>query len=194
MKAVGRCCAVAALLAAGVSWPAGSFAVTLTRGPYVQMGHFTNQATIVWRTDMSSDSWVDYGLTPSYGSTASGANGWQHEVTLTGLLSGTNYYYRVRSAGVNLASAQFMSGKSPGTPFRIATFSDTHEAGAGGVGYRMSLFKPDLILAAGDITDNGTFGELDSNVFTKFTDALKWAPMYWSPSVQIGRASCRERV
>lgn len=169
------CIAINAALAANL------YAVSLTRGPYIQMGHFTNQSTVVWRTDVSADSFVDYGLTASYGSTASGASGWQHEVTLTGLLPGTNYYYRVRSAGVNLASAQFMTGKMPGTPFRIATFSDAHEAGAGGVGARMALFKPDLILAAGDITDNATFAELDNNVFTKFTDALKWAPLYWSP-------------
>lgn len=182
------------LLAGGVPAREG-VAVTLTRGPYLQQGHFTNQATVVWRTDVSADSWVDYGLTAAYGSTVGGGSGYQHEVTLTGLQPGTSYYYRVRSAGVNLASAVFTSGKAPGTPFRIAMFSDAHEAGAGPVGDRMALFEPDLVLAAGDITDNGTFAELDNNIFTKFADVMRRAPLYWTPGnhdVADGFAACRE--
>ena len=145
-------CRFALVLAAAC--PAGTTAAALVRGPYVQMGHYTNQATIVWRTDSSSDSAVDYGLTTSYGQTATGPSGWQHEVTLTGLIPGTTYYYRVRSGGATLASASFRSGKSPGTPFRIGLFSDAHYGANPAIGTLLAQAAPDLLLAVGDVSDD----------------------------------------
>jgi len=64
-------------------------------------------ATIVWNTDKASSSQVEYGRTAKYGSLAPtqprndptlGSPGVvSHSVILTGLMSGTNYHYRVRS-------------------------------------------------------------------------------------------------
>jgi len=64
-------------------------------------------ASIVWNTDKASSSQVEYGRTAKYGSLAPaqprndptlGSPGVvSHAVTLTGLMSGTNYHYRVRS-------------------------------------------------------------------------------------------------
>lgn len=170
-------------------------AAALVRGPYIQMGHFTNQATVVWRTDSSSDSAVDYGLTASYGMTAVGGSGWQHEVTLTGLVPGTTYYYRVRSGGATLASTSFRSGKAPGTPFRIGLFSDAHQGGSAAVGNGLALAEPDLLLAIGDVTDDGLYSDLDGNLFSKMGAALAAAPLYWTPGnhdVRDGFAACRE--
>lgn len=170
-------------------------AVSLVRGPYVQMGHFTNQSTIVWRTDVSADSWVDYGLTTSYGATASGGAGYQHEVTLTGLQPGTTYYYRVRSGGANLASAQFRSAKASGMPFRIGLFSDAHQGGSAEIGSLLALCEPDLLLGIGDLTDEGTYSDLDNNVFSKMYSVLSAAPLYWTPGnhdVADNFAACRE--
>lgn len=167
----------------------------LVRGPYIQMGHLTNQATVVWRTDSSADSAVDYGLTASYGMTASGGSGYQHEVTLIGLVPGTTYYYRVRSGGATLASASFRSGKAPGTPFRIGLFSDAHLGGAGAVGNLLALAEPDLLLAIGDVTDDGLYSDLDGNLFSKMGAVLGAAPLYWTPGnhdVRDGFATCRE--
>lgn len=182
-----------ALLVAGAN--AGRAAAALVRGPYVQMGHFTNQATLVWRTDSSSDSAVDYGLTASYGMTASGGSGYQHEVTLTGLLPGTTYYYRVRSGGAVLASASFRSGKTAGTPFRIGLFSDAHLGGSAAIGNLLALAEPDLLLAIGDVTDDGLYSDLDNNLFSKMGAVLAAAPLYWTPGnhdVRDGFAACRE--
>lgn len=172
-----------------------SLAVSLARGPYVQMGHFTNQATIIWYTDSSSDSWVDYGLTDSYGAFAGGNSGTRHEVTVTGLQPGTSYYYRVRSAGVNLATNRFKSAKAPGMPFRLAMFSDSHYGNTAGLGARMALYDPDLMLAAGDITDDGLVSEIDNNVFSGFSGLMSRIPMYWTPGNHDTRddfAACRE--
>lgn len=169
----------------------------LVRGPYVQMGHFTNQATVVWRTDASADSAVDYGLTAGYGMTASGGSGYQHEVTLTGLIPGTTYFYRVRSGGATLAAASFRSGKAPGAAFRIGLFSDTHQGGCAAIGNLLALAEPDLLLAIGDLTDDGLYSDLDNNLFSKMGAALAAAPLYWTPGnhdVRDGFAACREAL
>ena len=170
-------------------------AAALARGPYVQMGHYTNQSTIVWRTDSSADGAVDYGLTTAYGMTAAAGSGYQHEATLTGLIPGTTYYYRVRSGGATLASASFRSGKPAGTPFRIGLFSDAHQGGNAAVGNLLALAKPDLLLANGDVTDDGLYSDLDNNLFSKMGAVLASAPLYWTPGnhdVRDGFAACRE--
>jgi phosphodiesterase/alkaline phosphatase D-like protein len=57
----------------------------------------SSSVTIAWATSLTSTSYVDYGNTSSYGSTATGMNGTSHSVTLNGLLAATAYHFRVRS-------------------------------------------------------------------------------------------------
>lgn len=57
----------------------------------------STSAIITWKTDDDATSIVEYGRTSSYTSTATGPSGTLHSVTLSGLLSGTEYHYRVRS-------------------------------------------------------------------------------------------------
>jgi len=56
-------------------------------------------ATIEWETDTASDSWVDYGLTASYGSGAGqiGESVTHHVVELSGLGANTIYHFRAQS-------------------------------------------------------------------------------------------------
>ncbi len=57
-----------------------------------------NSAVITWTTDELSNSVVDYGLTASYGSSASNAaNVTSHSITLSSLSANTLYHYRVKS-------------------------------------------------------------------------------------------------
>ncbi len=65
----------------------------------VVSGITETSATISWDTDETADSKVDYGLTGSYGSTASdGTFVSNHSVSLTGLTAGKTYHFRVRSS------------------------------------------------------------------------------------------------
>ena len=58
----------------------------------------TSSAAISWSTDEESTSVVEYGISVSYGSTASGsANTISHQVSLSNLASSTVYHYRVKS-------------------------------------------------------------------------------------------------
>jgi beta-lactamase superfamily II metal-dependent hydrolase len=75
-------------------------------------------ASITWTTDEASNSVVEYGLTTSYGSTASNAaNVISHNVGLSSLAANTLYHYRVRStdAASNTATSgdhSFQTGSS----------------------------------------------------------------------------------
>lgn len=64
-------------------------------------GITASAATITWTTDEASDSVVEYGLTTSYGSTASNATDvTSHSIPLSGLSANTLYHYRVKSTDV----------------------------------------------------------------------------------------------
>jgi len=56
-------------------------------------------ATITWTTDVTSDSYVDYGLTTGYSTTVGSATlVTSHSVALSGLTQGTIYHFRVHSS------------------------------------------------------------------------------------------------
>jgi hypothetical protein len=77
-------------------------------------------ATVTWTTDEASDSRVDYGTAPAtLGQSASdAARVTAHSVRLTGLVPGTTYHYRVRSA-----DAAGNAATSPAAASAPATFA-----------------------------------------------------------------------
>ncbi|MFA5854428.1 MAG: fibronectin type III domain-containing protein [Patescibacteria group bacterium] len=67
------------------------------------------EVDVLWDTDVSSSSTVNYGLTVSYGSSGSTlGDTFNHNVHLSGLAPGTTYHYRVRSTG--LGTPETVSG------------------------------------------------------------------------------------
>ena len=74
-------------------------------------------ATVTWTTDESATSVLSWGTTTALGSTATGASGTSHTVTLSGLPDGATYYYRVTSV-----DAAGNSTTSPATSAAAATF------------------------------------------------------------------------
>lgn len=62
----------------------------------------SDSASIMWTTDQPSSSIVEYGTTTAYGSAASATgNTTTHNVSLTGLVSGKTYHFRVTSTNSN---------------------------------------------------------------------------------------------
>ncbi len=58
----------------------------------------TNEATIFWTTNVNSDSYVEYGLTTSYGILQGKDDSViNHSVTLVGLSGQTTYHFRIKS-------------------------------------------------------------------------------------------------
>ena len=83
------CLGLAFLLGMGAI-ASGAQAQTLTRGPYVQLGTPTS-IVVRWRTDLATDSEVQYGPSPgSLTETVVSPTGTtEHEVPLSGLVPGT---------------------------------------------------------------------------------------------------------
>jgi chitodextrinase len=81
----------------------------------------TTGATITWTTDVASNSYVEYGLTTSYGGNTQNASlVTSHSVALTGLASATTYHYHVRSTDGSGNASAFSADKTfttlDGTP------------------------------------------------------------------------------
>lgn len=88
----------------------------------------TSSATIVWTTNEASSTEVDYGLTTAYGSTTplNSSLVTAHSVALSGLIAGTTYHFRVKSA--DAAGNLGMSGD-----FTFTTAADTTPPAISGV-------------------------------------------------------------
>ena len=112
--------------------PAASADTTPPALSAVQAGPPTNTtATVTWATDEPSTSQISYGTTSGYGSetTPAPALVTSHSQTLTGLLPGTIYHYRVRSADAagNVASsadATFTTSTLNGGANQLVLFDD----------------------------------------------------------------------
>jgi hypothetical protein len=84
-------------------------------------------ATVSWATDEPATSLVNYGLTPTSLTSSASVAGLRtgHEVLLTGLTAGTQYYYRVTSADA--------VGNSASAPASPATFTTNNPPPPGGI-------------------------------------------------------------
>ena len=120
-----RTAAILAVLLAASS----AAAQTITRGPYMQNPQdLPTSATIEWWTDVVGDSTVEYGTTPSLGSTTTvaqtgscevGSAGTCHIVPLTGLTPGTKYYYQLKTNGTVVQNVNyFTTMRTPADPAR----------------------------------------------------------------------------
>jgi len=96
-----------------------------------------NSATITWTTDEQATTRVEWGLTTSYGTSQLFNNGdysTSHSATLTSLLSGTTYHFRVKSedAANNLATSTDYSFTTAGTPDTTAPVISNVSSGTPG--------------------------------------------------------------
>jgi acid phosphatase type 7 len=142
------------------SAPTPSHAVALTRGPYIQ-DLKPNSAIVVWVTDVASNSQVRFGPTAAYGSTASdSASVTQHAVTITGLSQGSICHYEVSSGGTALTGdMSFHTGKDASyNSFTFVAMGDhrTDVAAHTSVANRVALIDPEIVVDAGDLTNDGT--------------------------------------
>jgi hypothetical protein len=90
-------------------------AVELVGQPQVKAG--SNAATITWKTDVECGTRLHYGRNAAQlDQKAEGGVSSTHEVSLTGLVPGTNYHYSVGSARVKLATGTFTTSVAESPP------------------------------------------------------------------------------
>jgi len=167
--------------AALVAFAVPASALQIIKGPYLQ--HVTQTSIVVmWQTDAPSDSALDYGPGPDYGSIASGPAGATiHEITLTGLAPDTAYHYRVRSGDVRSADATLRTAVRPGTPFRFAVYGDSRSDPAAHhrVVEGMIAAKPRIVIHVGDVVGNGdNYDQWQTEFFGPAADLMREVPMY----------------
>lgn len=164
---------------------------TVTRGPYLQL---VTPASIVicWRTDLSSDSRVRYGLDPAnLDQTAmSPASVTNHLITLSGLTPDTKYYYAIGTSTADLASGAtyfFFTAPAAGTaqPMRFWILGDagtgtTSQANVRNAYYNFTGSRyTDLVLMLGDNAyDSGTDTEYQSKVFNLYPTILRQSALF----------------
>ena len=179
---------VAACVLAGLP-PA--YALTLTRGPYLQMGTATTQV-LRWRTDVASDSQVRLGTSPAnlvpVADDAAAAT--EHAVTVTGLAPNTVYYYSVGTKASPLAGGDvghfFVTPPPPGTAdaVRVWVLGDAGTAGPTGFNADQAAVRDaytawnkeytDLVLMLGDNAYySGTDAEYQNAVFDMYGNTLR---------------------
>lgn len=181
-----------AVVAAVVTAMAGAAAAqTLTRGPFIQNPQaLPTSATFVWWTDVAGDSTVEYGLTPSLGSSLTvpqvgscdvGAAGTCHTVTLTGLNTGSLYYYRLRTNGAVVQNTTYFNTlKAPTDPGDIL-FTVIGDWGQGTTGQAQianlqNAANVPMIITVGDNSyPNGSQSDLDNNAMAYYKQPLQRA-------------------
>jgi hypothetical protein len=173
--------------------PGGGLPATVTRGAYLQK-LTPNSVTVRWRTDIATNSKVQYGTSLSYGATATDAAvTTEHIVTLTGLTPGTRYFYSIGSATQAIqgdAKNNFYSAPVVGStaPVRIWGIGDFGNGSTTQLNVRNAFqtyagtTPTNLWVWLGDDAyDLGTDAEFQSKVFAKYPDQFKSIPLFPSP-------------
>jgi hypothetical protein len=161
--------------------------VTITRGPYLQIGTPTS-TTVRWRTNVATDSRVSFGTTQ--GSLTSVADNptqtTEHEVLVTGLSSATKYFYSIGSTTQVLAGNDanhfFVTSPAAGTavPTRIWVLGDSGTANTNAQAVRNAYLSftgsihTNLWLMLGDNAyETGTDSEYQAAVFDMYPTILR---------------------
>ncbi|MGH9868073.1 MAG: metallophosphoesterase [Candidatus Polarisedimenticolia bacterium] len=167
------------------------FSSTVTRGPYLQRGSPTSMV-VKWRTTTSTNSRVWYGPSPHTitGLASHPLVSTNHEVTLTGLMPGTTYYYAIGSSSGIVERGptfRFRTPPLPGTdlPLHLWILGDSGTKGTDARTVRDSYYEfagsasPDLWLMLGDNAyDSGTDIEFEAAVFDMYTETLRTSVLW----------------
>jgi len=151
--------------------------------PYLQMPTDSSMS-VLWRTSTEQDGRLEFGLTPQMVNEVYDPTPVQrHRVTLDGLYSHTQYYYRVFSNGVPVGDLNTFRTAPIGTvPFRFAVLGDTQETCAVKGRLRDGIMNDEVsfILHVGDLaSEYGGYRESDwrLNFFNDFSSLLVSAPI-----------------
>lgn len=151
-----------------------------TVGPHLQMAQ-EDRMTILWETDRESVATLEYGRqVPMEHRLDLEVADRLHEVTLTGLESGTPYFYKITAqAGedsIDSGVLTFRTAPPPGRAYAFAVIADT-EARAH-IADRIAKLvwgeRPDFLINCGDLTDSG-----------KGPNRFEWVYEYFSSMTQL---------
>jgi hypothetical protein len=161
-------------------------AQTITQGPTVNLLYNTS-VVIMWTTDTASTSTVEYGTTPSLGSsTTNTTSDTNHRVEVTGLTPNTKYYYRAGTAGHWSNIYEFKTSPDGDEPFTFLFYGD-HRPSAGTTVPAEVTQLHDLmveedaqfIISGGDLIQDEPYNRQSFVNFQIETDRLHHNACYW---------------
>jgi hypothetical protein len=124
------------LLACALALPTSAHAQTIVVQPYLQ-DVTTTSAWILWETSSGEESRVEFGLTDTLGTSATGTaltsegSYRVHEAQLTGLTPNTRYYYTAHTGGESAGPFHFTTPSADReVSFRMIAVSDMQRDGA----------------------------------------------------------------
>jgi hypothetical protein len=179
----------------GPLWVAGfdpAPTTAITRGPYLQQGTPTS-IIVRWRTNVATDTRVQFGLSPSAftGAVSNATVTTEHQITLTGLTPDTEYFYSVGTSTATFATGSeftFFTAPPVGTaqPTRIWVLGDsgTKDAVAAAVrngytNFAAGRYTDVWLMLGDDAYDTGTDSEFQAAVFDMYPTYLRQTPI-WS--------------
>jgi hypothetical protein len=162
-------------------------ALTVTRGPYLQIGR-PSAIVVKWRTDLASNSRVRYGLDPAAlnSFTDNLTSTTEHEVSLSGLTASTKYFYSIGSTTIVLAGGDqnhfFLTSPNVGatSATRVWVLGDSGTADSSAMAVRDAYYNftgtthTNFWLMLGDNAYNsGTDTEYQTAVFNIYQTMLR---------------------
>lgn len=165
---------------------------SVTRGAYLQMGT-ANAMTVRWRTNIATDSRVQFGTTQ--GSLVSAQTDatptTEHEIRLTGLAPNTKYFYSIGSTTQVLAGNDanhfFVTSPNAGqaNPYRIWVLGDSGTADANAqavrnayLNYTGSTYTNLLLMLGDNAYESGTDADYQTAVFNMYPTVLRQTPLW----------------
>jgi hypothetical protein len=169
--------------------PIGAADLTFHVGPHVMHTTHTSVA-LVWESEETGDTRVEYGPTGSYGGQIEGAAGTMHEVVIPALQPATLYHYRACTGERCTADLTFSTAPLPGQEFRFAVYGDSRSDPQmhGAVIQSMITEAPALVLNVGDIVASGARPEYKTEHFDPSRQLGHYVPLY----VSIGNHEWKE--
>jgi acid phosphatase type 7 len=160
----------------------GATGLEQPREPYVQ-GVTASSAVICWVNQHPGSGVVEYGNNPELGRKEAGARiGGRHAVALTGLDSGTTYYYRVEGVGGSSATGCFCTAPADDdSRFSFAVVGDSGSGGKGqlAVAALLERLRPDLVLHTGDVVyPAGQERHYDRRFFAPYRNLINTVPLF----------------
>ncbi len=153
--------------------------IAMVVNPYLQYGTQTSM-TIMWQTNRPASSTVRFGetaetLREQVGDPAATI----HEVRLSGLEPGTQYFYRVESIDpqegrISSPVRTFQTAGDDATPFAFAIISDTqgNPKVSGAMATMAWQQRPNFLIHPGDLVDTGTVAHHWTDHFFSSMDVL----------------------
>jgi hypothetical protein len=180
-----RAVLLATLISLVASAPTAIGAPQIIKGPYLQ--NMTQSAvTIMWETDVLSNSTVHYLSGGNWLSSSGPAGRTIHEIRLSGFSASQAITYYVEStadsggAATLSSQATFRMAPPTGTPFRMCVWGDNQdrpEVFSQHVA-RMIVDQPDLLLACGDVVSTGSiYAEWENRFLGPLRPLIQHTPM-----------------